>query len=67
MKYYVDIIESEAGWGQKIEEVRVFDSKDFHGNNLMAKDAATAFVQKYNKPNNKKKVPTWYMYATLRI
>lgn len=59
-KVKVEIIESEAGWGQKVDEVKEFTT--------LAK--AEAFIKKFNKPNHddyKKtgKVPGWYMYARL--
>ena len=49
----VNIIESERGWGQKVDEVREFDSYD----------EAYSFVKEYNKKNNHPSVPDWYMYA----
>ncbi len=54
MKFRVDIIESERGWGQKIDETKFFD------------DASEAFkfVEDYNAANDKPTVPDWYMYAT---
>ena len=52
-KYRVDIMESERGWGQKIDESRYFDSKA----------EADAFVQKYNAKNNKPEVPDIYWKA----
>lgn len=52
--YRVDIIESERGWGRKIDETKYFD------NAIEAK----AFAQKYNDTyNTAKEVPDWYMYA----
>lgn len=53
-KYEVCIIESERGWGQRVDEVRHFDSKK----------EADDFVKDYNKENNLSVVPDWYMYAT---
>lgn len=50
----VEIIESERGWGQKVEEVKFFDNQ---------KDA-TAFVSEFNSTNIEDDVPDWYMYAT---
>lgn len=49
------IIESERGWGQKVEEERMFPSLE----------TAEAFVKDYNKDNNLPEVPDWYMYARL--
>jgi hypothetical protein len=50
----VEIIESERGWGQKVEEVKFFDNQ---------KDATT-FVNEFNSRNKEDIVPDWYMYAT---
>ncbi len=54
----VEIIESERGWGRKIDEVKSFDSYD----------AAVAFQKEFNRPNEEdyaktKRVPDWYMQA----
>lgn len=51
--YKVNIIESERGWGQKIDEVKYFD------NEVEAK----SFVREFNSKNDKPYVPDWYMYA----
>lgn len=51
--YKVTIIESERGWGQKIDEVKYFD------NELEARN----FVNKFNSANTETHVPDWYMYA----
>ncbi len=53
-EYKVIIIESERGWGSKIDEVIYFETAD---------DAAD-YADIYNKTyNNKDYVPDWYMYA----
>ena len=52
-KWKVTIIESEAGWGQRIDEIKEFDT------GREAKD----FVTEFNAENDKDKVPAWYMYA----
>lgn len=49
----VDIIESERGWGSKIDETKLFDSKE----------SADAFVKEYNKANTADVAPDWYMAA----
>lgn len=54
-KVIVQIIESEAGWGQRVDETKVFTST--------AK--AEAFVKRYNARNNLPQVPSWYMYAQI--
>jgi len=53
MKYYVEIIESERGWGQRLDEVKEFDTSE----------QADTFVTSYNAENNQPTVPDWYMYA----
>ena len=50
----VEIIESERGWGQKVEEVKFFDNQQ----------EAEAFVQEFNSTNIEDHVPDWYMNAT---
>lgn len=54
--YRVDIIESERGWGSKLDETKYFD------NELEAR----AFCTKYNASNTETIVPDWYMYADYR-
>jgi hypothetical protein len=50
------IIESERGWGQKVEDVVLFETHE----------DAVKFVTFYNqKYNNKPTVPDWYMYARI--
>ena len=51
--YRVDIIESERGWGQKIDETKFFD------NEAEAKE----FCVKYNSKNPPGPAPVWYMQA----
>lgn len=52
--FKVEIIESEEGWGSKVDELKYFDNEK----------EAKEFVKNYNKENNKKTVPGWYMYAS---
>ena len=53
-KYQVNMIESERGWGSKIDEVKYFDTAE----------EATKFVQEYNlKFNSSSVVPDWYIVA----
>lgn len=52
-KFKVAIIESERGWGQKVDEVREFETYD----------QAVSFIKDFNKDNNEAAVPDWYMYA----
>lgn len=53
-RWQVDIIESERGWGQKIEEQKKF----------VTNAEAEEFVDMYNAKNDKDYVPDWYMYAS---
>jgi hypothetical protein len=62
--FSVDIIESELGWGQRVDEVKTFDSKDYGNDADKAYEAAAKFVKEYNSKNNLLAVPNWYMYAT---
>jgi hypothetical protein len=55
--YRVDIIESERGWGSKIDETIHFDNEA----------EARKYVTDYNtKYNNLDYVPDWYMRAEYR-
>lgn len=54
--YRVDIIESERGWGSKIDETKYFDNEH----------EAQAFCKKYNASNTDEVVPDWYMRADYR-
>lgn len=50
------IIESEKGWGQKVDAVMDFDSYD----------EAENYVRDYNRANNPEgPTPDWYMYARI--
>lgn len=51
----VDIIESELGWGQKIDETIYFDDEE----------EARKYAEDYNKLNNppRDSTPEWYMFA----
>ena len=51
----VVIIESEIGWGQKVDEIKEFDNKE----------EAEKFVKEFNSKNDKDYVPDWYMYAKI--
>ena len=54
----VNIIESERGWGQKVDETCIFGPSEKH------RKEALAFVQKFNAKNDKPTAPDWYEYAT---
>lgn len=54
----VAIIESERGWGSKVDEVKIFEKFE----------DAKAFQKEFNRPNEEdyaktKRVPDWYMQA----
>ena len=52
-KHVVQIIESERGWGTKVEDTRYFDTeKDAH-----------AFCKDFNKDNPTDYVPDYYIIA----
>lgn len=54
MKTRVNIIESERGWGQKVDEVKEFDTRK----------EAEDFVREFNSANlTDGPVPDWYMMA----
>lgn len=54
LKYYkVVVIESERGWGQKVDDVRYFREKE----------AADDFVKRHNAENNLPYVPDIYWRA----
>lgn len=48
------IIESERGWGQRVDGVLTFDTYE----------AADKYKTEYNSKNNLPYVPDWYMYAS---
>lgn len=52
--YKVNIIESERGWGQKIDETIYFSTED------KAKTYVREYNDKYNPPGP---APDWYMIA----
>ena len=49
----VEIIESERGWGSKVDFVKHFDSYE----------EARSYIAEFNSGNTEKEVPDWYMYA----
>lgn len=51
--FKVNIIESERGWGSKIDEVKEFYTQE----------EADDFIKDFNSKNDKDSVPDWYMYA----
>lgn len=55
MKYAVTIIESERGWGQRVDDVLYFDTEK------EAIDYANDYNKRHNPPGP---VPDWYMVAS---
>lgn len=53
MPFSVDLLESERGWGQKID-----DTVYFH-----YRENAENFVKEFNSTNTETKTPDWYMIA----
>ena len=51
--YRVDIIESERGWGQKVDESKFFDNFE----------EASKFIDAYNADLPPGPAPDWYMMA----
>jgi len=51
--YTAVLIESERGWGQRVDEVKEFKSEK----------KRDEFITKFNAKNNEPTVPDWYMYA----
>ena len=51
--YKVTIIESERGWGQKIDDVKYFTTEE----------EAQQFCEEFNKDNTEAVAPDWYMVA----
>ena len=54
--YRVDIIESERGWGSKIDDTLYFDNEA----------EAREYVADFNSKNTDLTVPDWYMVADYR-
>ncbi len=52
-KFKVNIIESERGWGQKIDEVEEYDTYE----------EAAERIKSFNSKNTDSVVPDWYMRA----
>lgn len=53
----VPVIESERGWGSKVDDYMIC---------LSTKDAMN-FIQEFNAKNTDTVVPDWYMYADFNI
>ena len=51
--FKVAVIESERGWGQKIDDYMI----------TLTKEKAEEFIKEFNAYNDKDVVPDWYMRA----
>lgn len=51
--YRVDIIESERGWGQRVDETLYFDNEA----------EAREYCRQFNSRNTEAVAPDWYMRA----
>lgn len=49
----VTVIESERGWGSKVDEVKYFETRE----------EAQEYVRIFNSKNTAPVAPDWYMYA----
>jgi hypothetical protein len=54
----VNIIESERGWGSKVDEVLEFTGKN-------SREQAVRYCEEFNKQNTATVAPDWYMVAQL--
>lgn len=52
-KHKVIIMESERGWGQRVDGVELYDTRE----------QAEARISEVNAQNTETTVPDWYMYA----
>lgn len=52
-KTKVFVIESERGWGQRVDEVKEFETRW----------EAVKWADEFNAQNTATSVPDWYMYA----
>ena len=55
--FYVNLIESECGWGQRVDDTLYFDTVE----------EANEYVKRFNARNNLDHVPSWYMYADVPL
>ncbi len=53
----VTVIESERGWGSKVDDHMV----------CLSTEDANEFITRFNSKNNFPTVPDWYMYAESEI
>jgi hypothetical protein len=56
VKFIVDVIESERGWGQRLDETRTFDTYE----------EAARFRDSINSQNTAPEVPDIYLRAAIR-
>lgn len=64
MKFEVQIMEFERGWGSRVDETVYFDSQDYNGDAEKTLTAAENYVVIFNSRNNLPEVPDWYMVAS---
>lgn len=53
----IPVIESEAGWGAKIDDYMV----------CLSNEDGQKFIESFNSKNTESKTPDWYMYAENKI
>jgi hypothetical protein len=51
--YTAVLIESERGWGQRVDEIKEFKTEK----------ARDKFIKEFNAQNTAPSAPDWYMYA----
>ena len=54
MRFAVDIMEYEHGWGSRRDETKIFNSAD----------EAYKFQEEFNASNTEAAAPDWYMVAS---
>lgn len=66
-KIIVEIIESEKGWGQKLDDIVEFDSLDKAKEYVLKYNSAfKKHVAQYHPEIKEGQTPDWYMYARIR-
>ena len=53
MKFKAAVMESERGWGCRVDEIKEFDTEQ----------ERDEFIARFNAQNDSTVVPDWYMYA----
>lgn len=52
-KFKVNLVESERGWGQRLDEVEEYDTYE----------EAVKRITDFNSKNTGNEIPDWYMFA----